>query len=235
MEKIETVEVTFLEDVSVEDAVQERIEGVNEFRRGETYPLAKASAARWERRGKALDPERAEVYFAESEERAALAAAEREDQRAKYLASLEGLQNELHEANEQAEVWQGRYRVLYTAVALVTGDDAVRDYTDAGAVAAALSEAVLALQSGEPGPGANNDGKAAPDAAGDGPGVQSALGQLQAAIGEMLTADPEKKDSALWTNDGKPDTRALGDLVGRKVSAQERDEAWASLQGGHTE
>ncbi len=39
---------------------------------------------------------------------------------------------------------------------------------------------------------------------------------------DLLKEDNE----AHWTNDGKPDAKALSSILGRNVSAAERDEAW---------
>mgnify|MGYP006303624231 CR=1 FL=1 len=35
-----------------------------------------------------------------------------------------------------------------------------------------------------------------------------------------------------WTGDHKPKADALGEVVGRQVTAAERDQAWAAYQGG---
>ncbi len=36
----------------------------------------------------------------------------------------------------------------------------------------------------------------------------------------------EEGNKAHWTKDGKPEVKALADILGRNVSAKERDEAW---------
>ncbi len=36
----------------------------------------------------------------------------------------------------------------------------------------------------------------------------------------------EEDNDAHWTNDGKPDANALSSILGRNVSAAERDKAW---------
>lgn len=48
---------------------------------------------------------------------------------------------------------------------------------------------------------------------------------IAGAIGKL---DPDNKDH--WTADGKPDANALSDLLDRRVSAAERDAAWAAMQ-----
>lgn len=49
--------------------------------------------------------------------------------------------------------------------------------------------------------------------------------RLVEAIGKL----PEEEDS-LWTDDGKPKTGSIERLVGQRVSAAERDEAWEVFQ-----
>lgn len=53
-------------------------------------------------------------------------------------------------------------------------------------------------------------------------------GDLAAAIAAL---DPA--EAGQWTTDGRPQVAALAAAAGRSVTAQERDEAWASYQARH--
>ena len=45
---------------------------------------------------------------------------------------------------------------------------------------------------------------------------------------EMLEEDPQKAENSWWSGaEGKPDAREVSERAGRKVSAKERDKAWA--------
>jgi hypothetical protein len=48
---------------------------------------------------------------------------------------------------------------------------------------------------------------------------------IKATIEQLDLSDPTHV-----TEDGKPDATVLSDLLGRKVSARERDDAWAELK-----
>lgn len=48
---------------------------------------------------------------------------------------------------------------------------------------------------------------------------------LVAAIAKL---DPAREDH--WTQGGKPECRALAEIIGRDVSAKERDAAWDAVQ-----
>ena len=58
--------------------------------------------------------------------------------------------------------------------------------------------------------------------------------------GEPLTIEAacarlDRADASLWTRAGVPTTAALEALLGRDVSAAERDAAWAAVQGASAE
>ncbi|WP_018169094.1 hypothetical protein [Thioalkalivibrio sp. ALMg9] len=42
----------------------------------------------------------------------------------------------------------------------------------------------------------------------------------------------DRGNEALWTNGGKPTVEALGEALGREVTAKERDAAWAAFTEG---
>ena len=48
-----------------------------------------------------------------------------------------------------------------------------------------------------------------------------------AAIGKL-----DRDDKDLWTNDGRPQVKAIEDVLGSAVSAQERDAAWEMVNRG---
>lgn len=50
--------------------------------------------------------------------------------------------------------------------------------------------------------------------------------RIIAAIGKL---DPE--NAAHFTKGGKPEVKALADLLGVEITAQQRDAAWAAVQG----
>lgn len=57
-------------------------------------------------------------------------------------------------------------------------------------------------------------------------------------VPEAVAARPElmaihsldRANKGLWTRDGRPDSRVLSELLGRAVSAEERDQMWADYQ-----
>lgn len=51
---------------------------------------------------------------------------------------------------------------------------------------------------------------------------------LDAAIKTMVAEDPEKKNDAWWTQDGRPEVSQLADRTGARVTAKARDAAWAA-------
>lgn len=57
------------------------------------------------------------------------------------------------------------------------------------------------------------------------PPTDLTVAEVAEAIGQL---DKEKVE--LWTADGKPQTKALADVLGRDVSAAMRDEAWIAAQ-----
>jgi len=50
--------------------------------------------------------------------------------------------------------------------------------------------------------------------------------RIIAAIGRL---DPQ--DAAHFTKAGKPEVKALSDLLGVEITAKQRDDAWAAVQG----
>ncbi len=63
---------------------------------------------------------------------------------------------------------------------------------------------------------------------GDATGTDAPPAIDEALLAAITALDPENK--AHFTNDGEPEVKALGELVARKVSAAERDDAWARYQ-----
>lgn len=71
-----------------------------------------------------------------------------------------------------------------------------------------------------------------------GKGAGQILAELAAAVKAHDFGDPllnairdlETEVPANWTQDGRPDARALSEILKRNVSANERDEAWAKYQ-----
>lgn len=57
------------------------------------------------------------------------------------------------------------------------------------------------------------------------PAAETAGGFVSQAIGRL-----DREDRSLWTRDGKPQTSALENLLGRRVTAAERNEAWEAFQ-----
>jgi hypothetical protein len=53
---------------------------------------------------------------------------------------------------------------------------------------------------------------------------------IKATIAQLDLLDP-----AHVTEDGKPDATVLSDLLGRKVSAMERDDAWAEMKSNQNQ
>lgn len=53
--------------------------------------------------------------------------------------------------------------------------------------------------------------------------------QILAAIRDLLEADPDRADETVWTKAGKPEVRAIEELLGFDISAAERDAAWEEL------
>ena len=49
---------------------------------------------------------------------------------------------------------------------------------------------------------------------------------IRQAVLDMMESDPEREDETAWTKSGKPDVKALSDMVGFEVSAAERDAAF---------
>lgn len=56
-------------------------------------------------------------------------------------------------------------------------------------------------------------------------GTDLPLARIVAAIAKLDPANP-----AHFTKSGRPEVKALSDLIGAEVSSRQRDEAWASLQ-----
>lgn len=48
---------------------------------------------------------------------------------------------------------------------------------------------------------------------------------------DLIEACRNVADAGDLTRDGKPDVNAVADLLNRRVSAEERDDAWAVVQG----
>ncbi|MCY3730056.1 MAG: hypothetical protein OXF98_01835 [Rhodospirillaceae bacterium] len=57
------------------------------------------------------------------------------------------------------------------------------------------------------------------------PGTSGAASSVAAAIARL-----DRDNPGHWTRRGKPSCRALRGLLGRRVSARERDEAWAKIE-----
>ena len=62
-------------------------------------------------------------------------------------------------------------------------------------------------------------------------GVASGGGLADGSDVEAAILDLDEEVEENWTNDGKPKVEILTARLGRPVSAEERDKAWASLQG----
>jgi len=52
------------------------------------------------------------------------------------------------------------------------------------------------------------------------------IDRIIAAISQLQIHNPEH-----WTKNNEPDARALTDILGERVSAKQRDQAWARVQG----
>ena len=61
------------------------------------------------------------------------------------------------------------------------------------------------------------------------PAKKPAGDTLTAALAEAI-GGLDKGDEELWTNSGKPNTKALEAVLGYPVSAAERDAAWAAVE-----
>lgn len=62
---------------------------------------------------------------------------------------------------------------------------------------------------------------------GDAPGADARPASVREAIERLDPADP-----AAWTSAGAPRTGVLEALLGRPVTAKERNEAWAEIESG---
>jgi hypothetical protein len=60
-----------------------------------------------------------------------------------------------------------------------------------------------------------------------GPPIADSTDIIQNAIGQL---DP--RDAVHYTTGGKPSASALGEILGRRVTGKERDEAWEIYQRG---
>lgn len=95
---------------------------------------------------------------------------------------------------------------------------------DASVARPLIAAGVLSAGSEQPGP-------AEPPVATD-PGGLSRPGSGEASPMTLREAilDLDADNPDHWTADGKPDARALADILDRKVTAAERDAAWSALQ-----
>lgn len=95
-----------------------------------------------------------------------------------------------------------------------------KDYREGDLIPLSTEEAEALLEAGAieaAGDGKDDD---APDAGGDDP-----LAEIARAIRSLDRDNPE-----LWTGSGKPRTDAIEAVIGRDISAGERDAAWELIE-----
>lgn len=98
-----------------------------------------------------------------------------------------------------------------------------------------ITESQLAMLKQDPRLAVSVDEKQAPTGSGgDSSGVvgKGDVSKPDTVVAAIKLLDPENKD--LFTQGGKPTTEALSELMGRAVTATERDSAWEAVQESDT-